>query len=114
MNSIKNELVNNQSTFVLDAKVSILTGICNDNVLLFSKLLDIISISGDGIILVIPYLPKQENLLFISAFSLSNHPYINAFVASTFFFRYGFFIVCSSSKSTSLPNSSSNEYLKSK
>lgn len=30
MNSIKNELVNNQSTFVLVAKIVILMGLCND------------------------------------------------------------------------------------
>ena len=52
MNSIKNELVNNQSTFVLNAKVAILTVLCNDKVLLFSKLLETISILRDSIVLI--------------------------------------------------------------
>ena len=65
MNSIKNELVNNQSTFVLVAKIVIIISLCNDRVLLFGELLATISISKDSIALMIRYLPKQANLSFI-------------------------------------------------
>ena len=58
MNSIKNELVNNQSTFVLVAKIVILMGLCNDKVLLFSELFATIHILRDGIVLMIRYLSQ--------------------------------------------------------
>lgn len=43
-----------------------------------------------------------------------HHPYINTSVCSIFFRRKELRIGCSSSKSTSLPKTSSSEYLKSK
>ena len=63
MNSIKNELVNNQSTFVLVAKIVILMSLCNDKGLLFKWMHLLFPVNQDRINLMIRY--AQHSHLFI-------------------------------------------------